>query len=311
MEYLDRVIDFINKNLVDSAYYLHEDMKKHTTFKTGGTADIVVEAQSINELQTLMKYVLEEGIPYIVVGRGSNLIVSDKGVRDLVIKIDKNLSKCIIDNDVLEVEAGAAIIDVSKEAQRNSLSGLEFACGIPGTVGGAVFMNAGAYGGEIKDILEEVLVLTIEGDLTVKKASELDLGYRSSVIQKNGDIILKAKFNLSKGNKEDIQNEMNEFTRKREESQPLEFPSAGSIFKRPTGYFTGKLIQDANLKGYQIGGAQVSLKHSGFIINTGNATSSDIVSLIKHIQAEVKKLFDVALETEVKLIGDFREEGLS
>jgi UDP-N-acetylmuramate dehydrogenase len=305
MEYLNRVIGYINENLVDTVYHLNEDMKKHTTFKTGGTADILVESQNITELQMLMKFVLKEGIPYIIVGRGSNLIVSDKGIRELVIKIDKNLCKCVIDNEKLVAEAGATIIDVSKEAQKNSLSGLEFACGIPGTVGGAVFMNAGAYGGEIKEILEEVLVLTKYGDLIVKKVNELELGYRSSVIQKNGDIILEATFSLSRGNKEDIQNKMNELTCKREESQPLEFPSAGSIFKRPTGHFTGKLIQDANLSGYKIGGAQVSLKHAGFIINVGNATTSDILSLIKHIQTEVKKLFGVELETEVKLIGEF------
>jgi UDP-N-acetylmuramate dehydrogenase len=305
VKHLNNVIEFINKNLVDTMYYVNEDMKKHTTFQTGGTADLLVESQNIDELQKLMKFVIREGIPYIVVGRGSDLIVSDKGIRELVVKIGKNLSKCVIDNEKLDVEAGAAIIDMAKEAQRNSLSGLEFACGIPGTVGGAVFMNAGAYGGEIKDILEEVLVLTTNGDLKVRKVHELELAYRSSVMQKNGDIILKAKFQLCKGNKEDIQDVMNELTRKREESQPLELPSAGSIFKRPTGYFAGKLIQDAGLRGYQIGGAQVSLKHAGFIINAGNASSSDILNLIKHIQTEVKNQFGVELETEVKLIGEF------
>jgi UDP-N-acetylmuramate dehydrogenase len=305
LEYLSKVIKFINMNLVDTMYYVNEDMKKHTTFQTGGTADLLVESQNIDELQKLMKFVIHEGIPYIVVGRGSDLIVSDKGIRELVVKIGKNLSKGVIDNEHLEVEAGAAIIDISKEAQRNSLSGLEFACGIPGTVGGAVFMNAGAYGGEMKDILEEVLVLTVDGDLVVKKVNELELAYRSSVIQKNGGIILKAKFNLRKGNKEDIQGVMNELTRKREASQPLEFPSAGSIFKRPVGYFAGKLIQDAGLRGYQIGGAQVSLKHAGFIINAGNASSSDVLNLIKHIQTEVKNQFGVDLETEVKLVGEF------
>lgn len=300
-----KIVEFINMNLADTMYFLNEDMRKHTTFKTGGTADILVEPQNIDELQKLMKFVLHEGIPFVVIGHGSNLIVSDKGIRDLIIKVEKNLSKCVISNENLEAEAGAAIADVSKEAQKNSLSGLEFACGIPGTVGGAVFMNAGAYGGEIKDILEEVLVLTVKGGLTVRKAEELKLGYRTSAIQKNGDILLKAKFNLRKGDKEEIQNKMNELKRKREETQPLEFPSAGSTFKRPEGYFAGKLIEEANLKGYQIGGAQVSLKHAGFIINTGNASSSDIVNLIKHVQAEVKKHFGVELETEVKFIGEF------
>ena len=300
----DKIVEFINENLVYTAYYLNEDMRQHTSFKTGGKADILVESHKIAELQSFMKFVIREEIPFIVVGRGSNLIVSDKGVRELVIKIGKNLSRCEIDNEMLEVEAGAAVIDVSEEAQRNSLSGLEFACGIPGSVGGAVCMNAGAYGGEIKDILEEVLVLTAKGDLTVRKAEDLKLGYRSSVIQDNGDLVLKAKFKLRNGNKEEIKNTMKELMRKREESQPLELPSAGSIFKRPAGHFTGKLIQDAGLRGYQLGGAQVSLKHAGFIVNAGNASSSDILRLIQHIQAEVKRLFDVELETEVRFIGE-------
>ncbi|EEG77937.1 UDP-N-acetylmuramate dehydrogenase [Dethiobacter alkaliphilus] len=305
MDFINKVKEFIELNLVDTMYFPDEDMKKHTTFKTGGTADLLVEPQSIDELHKLMKFVLNEEVPYIIIGRGSNLLVSDQGVRELVIRIDKNLSKYETKNETLEVEAGAAIIDVAHFAQRNSLSGLEFASGIPGTVGGAVFMNAGAYGGEVKDVLEEVLVLTTDGHLVVKSVDELGLGYRTSVMQRNGDIVLKAKFKLQKGNQEVIQNEINELKRKREESQPLELPSAGSTFKRPTGYFAGKLIQDAGLKGYRIGGAQVSLKHAGFVVNSGNASSSDIYNLIRHIQAEVKKQFGVTLETEVKLIGEF------
>ncbi|NLZ93704.1 MAG: UDP-N-acetylmuramate dehydrogenase [Firmicutes bacterium] len=305
MKSLQKVIDFIDNNLNDTAYYLHEDMKKHTTFKTGGPADLLVEPQSISEMQKLMRYVFKKEIPYLVIGQGSNLIVSDKGIRELVVKIGTNLSQCAVNNETIEAEAGATIINVSKEAQKHSLTGLEFACGIPGSVGGAVFMNAGAYDGEIKNILEEVLVLTVNGDLLIRKAKELELGYRTSVMQRNGEIILKAKFKLQKGNKDDISQKMKELTQRREKSQPLEFPSAGSIFKRPEGYYTGKLIEDANLKGYKIGGAQVSPKHAGFIINTGNATSSDILNLIKHIQTEVRNRFGVELETEVRTVGEF------
>ena len=302
---LQKVIDFIDNNLHDTMYDRNEDMKKHTTFKTGGPADLLIEPCSINEMQKLMCYILAEEIPHLVIGQGSNLIVSDKGIRELVIKIGKNLSQSVVKNESIEVEAGATITDVAKEAQKHSLSGLEFACGIPGSVGGAVFMNAGAYDGEIKNVLEEVLVLTVDGDLLIRKAEELQLGYRTSLVQKNGDIILKAKFKLQKGNKDEIAHKMKELTQRRERSQPLELPSAGSIFKRPAGYYTGKLIEDANLKAYQIGGAQVSPKHAGFIVNTGNATSSDILNLIKHIQGEVKKRFGVELETEVRIVGEF------
>ena len=194
---------------------------------------------------------------------------------------------------------------MAQVAQAHALTGLEFAGGIPGSVGGAVFMNAGAYDGEIKDVLEEVLVLTVSGELTVRKKEELALGYRTSLMQKNGDIILQAKFKLQKGDQAAIDLRMRELKQRREKSQPLDLPSAGSVFKRPPGYYTGKLIQDAGLKGCQIGGAQVSPKHAGFIVNTGKATSSDIVNLIRHIQAEVKKLFGVELETEVRIIGEF------
>lgn len=305
MQELDKVRDFIDQNLADTVYYLNADMRKHTTFKTGGPADLLVEPKNITEMQKLMKYISKEAIPYLVLGRGSNLLVSDQGIREVVIKIGQNLSQCVVHNETLEIEAGAALIDLAKEAQKYSLSGLEFASGIPGTVGGAVFMNAGAYDDEIKDILEEVLVLTASGDLLIRKKEELELGYRSSIMQKNGEIILKASFKLQKGNQEAIEHRMNELKQKREKSQPLELPSAGSVFKRPLGHYTGKLIQDANLKGYQIGGAQVSQKHAGFIVNTGQATSSDVLNLIKHIQREVKNLFGVELETEIRTIGEF------
>jgi len=308
MSHLEKAVNFIKMNLAETVFYLNEDMKKHTSFKTGGRADLLVEPGDILELQNLIKYILKENIPYIIIGLGSNTIVSDHGIREVVIKISKSLSKCTLENETLEAEAGALLTDVSKEAQENGLIGFEFACGIPGTIGGAVFMNAGAFDGEIKNILEEILVLTSDGEFLTRKIYELELGYRTSIMQTNGDIILKAKFHLNKGDKEEIKNKMDELNRKREQSQPIEFPSAGSIFKRPVGHFTGKLIQEANLKGYQIGGAQVSMKHAGFIINADNAATSDILKLIKHIQCEVKSRYDVDLETEVRFIGEFESD---
>lgn len=305
MSYSGKVANFIHMNLSDTVFYFHEDMKKHTTFKTGGPADILIEPGNIPELQKLIQYIAKENIPYIIIGQGSNMIVSDRGLRQVVIKIGQRLSRCTIENEKVGVEAGALLTDVAKETQEKGLSGLEFACGIPGSIGGGVFMNAGAYGGEIKDVLQEILVLTRDGEFIIRKIDELELGYRTSIMQTNGDIVLSAAFNLTKGDKDEIKKSMDELNRKREQSQPLEFPSAGSIFKRPAGHFTGKLIEESNLKGYQIGGAQVSMKHAGFIVNAGNATTSDIIALIKHIQREVKGRFNVDLETEVRFIGEF------
>lgn len=300
-----KVSKFIEENLKETIFRLNEDMKLHTSFKTGGRADIFIEPGSIAELQILIKYFLTENIPYLIIGQGSNVIVSDQGLRLAVIKIGQNLNKCSAEGETVTAEAGAKLSEVALIAQQNSLTGMEFSSGIPGSIGGAVFMNAGAYGGEIKDILEEILILTKDGELKTRKTEELELGYRSSIMQNNGDIIVRARFHLNKGDKEEIKNKMAELNSKRELTQPLEYPSAGSIFKRPEGHFTGKLIQDAGLKGFQIGGAQVSEKHAGFIINSGNAATDDIINLIKHIQREIKSQFGVDLETEVRFVGDF------
>jgi UDP-N-acetylmuramate dehydrogenase len=305
MSHTEKVSGFIQKNLAKTAFYIDEDMRKHTSFKTGGSADLLIEPGSIAELQVLLKYLLSENIPYLILGQGSNTIVSDRGIRQAVIKISRKLSQCRVEEEMLTAEAGALLSDVCLKAQENGLAGMEFACGIPGSIGGAVFMNAGAYGGEIKDILEEILVLNKEGELVTRQSEELELSYRKSIMQRNGDIILSAKFRLVKGNKEEIKNKMAELKSRREQAQPLEYPSAGSIFKRPEGYFTGKLIQDAGLKGFQIGGAQVSVKHAGFIINAGSASTADIINLIKHIQQAVKEKFGVELETEVRFVGEF------
>lgn len=304
MSHTEKVAGFIQMNLTETAFHINEDMKKHTSFQTGGNADLLIEPGDIAELQILIQYLARENIPYLIIGQGSNTVVSDRGIREVVIKIGRNLSNCTVEKEIVTAEAGALLADVALDAQENSLSGMEFACGIPGTIGGAVFMNAGAFGGEIKDILEEILVLTQDGEFLIRKTEELELGYRTSIMQKNGDLILKAKLHLEKGNQEEIKNMMDDLNSRREQNQPLEYPSAGSVFKRPAGYFTGKLIQDAGLKGFQIGGAQVSLKHAGFIINAGNATTTDIINLIQHIQRKVKSQFGVELETEVRFIGD-------
>lgn len=310
MNYKEKVAAFIQANLTETAVYINEDMKKHTSFQTGGSADLFIEPGDIEELQKLIIYLHQEKIPYLIIGQGSNTIVSDRGIREVVLKIGRSLSKCTVDQATLTAEAGALLTDVCQVAQQNSLAGMEFACGIPGTIGGGVFMNAGAYGGEIRDILEEILVLTKDGEFIIRKTGELELGYRRSVMQTNGDLILKAKFRLVKGeqgsdHKEEIQTRMDDLNSRRKQAQPLEYPSAGSIFKRPEGCFTGKLIQDAGLKGLRIGGAQVSEKHAGFIVNRGGASTTDIINLIKHIQGEVKSRFGIDLETEVRFVGDF------
>lgn len=299
-----KIIDFIKENMKMTEFHTDEDMRKYTTFNTGGRADLMVIPKDMAELEGLMQYLIKEKIPYHILGHGSNTLVGDKGIREVVVLIEDNLKKMIVKGEEIEVEAGLLLADLAQEAKEHGLTGLEFVCGIPGTVGGAVVMNAGAYGGEIKDVLEEVQVITAEGKRLVRKADELELAYRSSLIQKNGDMVLKAKFRLKSGDQMEIKKTMDELTRNRADKQPLDYPSAGSIFKRPEGHFTGKLIQDANLQGYSIGGAQVSMKHAGFIINTGQAATEDVLNLISHIQQVVKQRFQVELETEVKVIGE-------
>lgn len=300
----ERIVNFIKEQMVDAKIYLNEDMKNHTTFKTGGRADLMIAAQSVAALQLLLEFISKEKISYIILGHGSNVLVSDQGIREVVLKIEDNLNGIIVDGEIIIAEAGAMLADVASYALSHGLSGMEFASGIPGTVGGAVVMNAGAYGGEIKDILAEAQVANLEGQLLVRTLNELEMGYRTSNIQKNGHIVVGAKFRLQKGHEKEIKNMMDELTRKRSLSQPLEYPSAGSVFKRPEGYFTGKLIQEAGLQGYQIGGAQVSTKHTGFIVNVNQATTGDVLNLIKHIQNEVKRMHQVELKTEVRVIGE-------
>lgn len=282
-----------------------EPMKAHTTFRVGGPADYFVIPENAEEVAAVAALCKEQEVPYYIEGNGSNLLVGDKGVRGVVIQIFKAMSGIVVEGCEITAQAGASLAQIANAALANSLTGFEFAAGIPGTLGGAVVMNAGAYGGAMKDVLISAKVLTAEGEVLELPAAELELGYRTSIISRKNYIVLEAKIALQKGNAEEIKAYMNELRGRRMEKQPLEYPSAGSTFKRPEGYFAGKLIQDAGLKGFTVGGAQVSEKHSGFVINKGDATAADIVSLMEQVTELVKKDSGVTLEPEVKRIGEF------
>lgn len=284
-----------------------EYLRNHTYTKLGGKADFFVTPNRYEDVQKVVKLCHEQRIPLTLIGNGSNLIVRDGGIRGVVLSL-ANLNKITADGTKVIAESGAAIIETSRKALAAKLSGLEFACGIPGTVGGAVFMNAGAYGGEIKDVLESILVVDKHGDLVKREAKDLDLAYRHSNISENGDIVISATFQLKEGNYDEIKAIMDDLTFKRESKQPLEYPSCGSVFKRPPGYFAGKLIQDSDLQGTRIGGAEVSKKHAGFIVNVDNASATEYISLIQHVQKTVKEKFGVTLEREVRIIGEDIEE---
>ena len=282
-----------------------ESMKKHTTFRIGGPADIFAVPDTIEKAAKIIGICREQKVPFYVIGNGSNLLVSDQGYRGVVVQVYKNLSAIEIKGDIITAQAGAMLSVIAKKAMAASLTGFEFASGIPGTVGGAAVMNAGAYGGEMKQVLTEVTVLTREGELRRIPSEELKLGYRYSVIPEKGWIVLEAKLKLHRGDYDTIKARMDELKEKRVEKQPLELPSAGSTFKRPEGYFAGKLIMDAGLRGFSVGGAQVSEKHCGFVVNTGEATAKDVRDLIREVSQQVKRKFGVELEPEVKMLGEF------
>lgn len=283
-----------------------EPMKKHTTFRIGGPADYYAEPD-MSRISKLIEMAKACDMPVTVIGNGSNLLVGDKGIRGLVIGIGKGMSEITAQGNgrIITAGAGAILAAVAAKAAEASLSGLEFASGIPGSVGGAVVMNAGAYGGEIKDVLIDATVLTAEGELKTVTRDELDLSYRHSIVPQKGYIVLSARFMLTPKPQDEIKSYMAELRAKRVEKQPLEYPSAGSTFKRPEGYFAGKLIMDAGLRGYSVGDAQVSEKHCGFVVNKGEATAADVLTLIKDVQETVLKQFGVKLEPEVKMIGEF------
>lgn len=282
-----------------------EPMKNHTTFRIGGPADALALPKTPEEVAEVVRFCHEHAQPYYVLGNGSNLLVSDEGYRGLVLQLYRNFNDIQVNGETITVQSGAMLAAVARTAYQTGLTGLEFASGIPGTIGGAVVMNAGAYGGEMKNVLKEVTVLTKEGEVLVIPAKALELGYRTSVIPKNGWIVLGAVLQLKKGDQEQILARMEELKEQRITKQPLDLPSAGSTFKRPEGYFAGKLIMDAGLRGFTVGGAQVSEKHCGFVVNRGNATAADVWKLICEVKRRVKEMTGVELEPEVKLLGDF------
>lgn len=294
------------KQAVGAGIFLtDEPMSRHTTFRTGGPADIYIEPSGTEELKQVLDICREENLAYTIIGNGSNLLVGDGGYRGVLISFGKPFAQVTIEGAQVRTGAGALLSAVAKQVLNASLTGFEFAAGIPGTIGGAVVMNAGAYGGELCQVLREATVLTPEGEVKTLPAEELELGYRTSCVQKNGYIVLEAVLQLQPGNADDIRAVMDALASKRREKQPLEYPSAGSTFKRPEGHFAGRLIQDAGLRGFRVGGAQVSEKHCGFVINRDHATSADILSLCRQVQEKVKAQFGVELELEVKLLGEF------
>lgn len=282
---------------------IDEPMKNHTSFKVGGPTDILVCPNNYEAVINVIKLCNENKVPFYILGKGSNLIVRDGGYRGVIIKLTK-LDNITVNGEIVVVQCGADLCKVSEIALENNLTGFEFACGIPGTVGGAVTMNAGAYNGEVSQVINSALVVDKEGNLLRLDKEQLELGYRISAVQKYGYTVLEVAFKLIKGDYEKIKYRIDELTRRREDKQPLEYPSAGSTFKRPEGYFTGQLIEECNLKGYSIGGAEVSEKHAGFIINKGDALAKDILSLIEYVQTTVKNKFDVELHPEIRIIGE-------
>ncbi|MDD4690515.1 MAG: UDP-N-acetylmuramate dehydrogenase [Eubacteriales bacterium] len=288
--------------LPDNSILENEPMKNHTTFRIGGNADVLVLPQSVEQLKAVIDFAKGKSIPYMVIGNGSDLLVSDNGIRGIVIKTTC-LDEIKVDGECITAGVGALLSKTASVALANSLTGMEFAHGIPGTVGGGVFMNAGAYDGELKDIVAKTTYLDADGQ--IKTCTKHDFGYRSSVYSKNSDrVILNATFKLHVGNKETIEARMAELALSRRTKQPIEMPSAGSVFKRPQGFFVGKLVQDCNLRGFSIGGAQISDKHCGFIVNKGDATAKDVLDLIEYIRSQVRSKFGVEIETEIRYIGE-------
>ena len=303
---IKRIIENENLTIDKNNIFYDEPMIKHTSFKVGGPADCFLKVRDIEELKNILELIKKYNISYVVFGNGSNMIVRDKGYRGIVIKIDINKFELIEENDEqkLIVGAGNKISEVAQKLLKEELSGFEELSGIPGTIGGAIKMNAGAHGKEIKDIIECVTVMKTNGDIEEILNKDLEFEYRSSNIQKHKYIVLEAKFILQKGTSEDIKKKMDEYKKYRIEKQPIEYPSAGSTFKRGDGYITAKLIDDAGLKGYTIGGAKVSEKHAGFVINKGGATAKEILQLIQYIKDTIKEKFGVDIALEVEVIGE-------
>jgi len=299
-EFYDKLIAIVSTDTIMK----NEPMSKHTTFRIGGNADMFVSPK-IEQVSEIIALAKEYAVPVTIIGNGSNLLVGDKGIRGLVISFGKEAESIVLEGNRMTIGAGTLLSKAAAEAARNALTGFEFAAGIPGTFGGAIVMNAGAYGGEMKDVVVSAKVLTEMGDVLELSKDELELSYRHSCIPEKGYIVLEVTIELAEGDENQIRETMDDFKSRRVEKQPLEYPSAGSTFKRPEGYFAGKLIQDADLRGYTVGGAQVSEKHCGFVVNKGNATAEDVCNLINDVKRIVYEKFQVEMEPEVKMIGEF------
>lgn len=298
-----QIFDDIKEICPHTYLELDEPMVNHTFIQMGGNADIYIMPKNLGEAQKITRYSFLNKIPLTILGYGTNVIIRDKGIRGIVMNLN-NLNKITVSENEIKAESGASIIDVSQTALKHHLSGMEFACGIPGSVGGALIMNAGAYGGEISFVLKRAKVMTRSGKILILNESEFQFGYRKSVFEKEKYLVLEAIFTLEKADRVEIQERMERFTSLREKNQPLEYPSCGSVFKRPLGHFAGKLISDSGLQGKRIGGAEVSTKHAGFIVNVNHASSTDYLELIQYIQETVKRKFNVDMETEVKIVGE-------
>ena len=297
------ILDEIKDIIKETHILCSEPMRKHTTFQIGGPAQIMVFPETKEEIRAIILFCTKKEVPLLVIGNGSNLLVSDQGIDGVVMVLGQNFASCECNGTMVKARAGALLSFIGNQACKESLSGFEFAAGIPGTLGGAIRMNAGAYGGEMKDIVESVDVIDEEGNERTLSAAEMQFGYRYSVIEEMGYIVLGATMKLQPGNESEIRTKMKELAEARRSKQPLEYPSAGSTFKRPEGYFAGKLIMDAGLRGYRVGGAQVSEKHCGFVVNCGGATAKDVLTLMDDVKKRVFDAYQVTLEPEVRVVG--------
>lgn len=299
----EAVIQALRKFVPEENICLQESMASHTTFRIGGLADCFVQLENTEQLIKVQKYLNQVGVPFFILGNGSNLLVSDAGFRGVILQIGPRMSGVTVEGNVIVAQAGASMAQVARTAMEHELTGMEFASGIPGTIGGGVVMNAGAYGGELSQIVTQVNVVNSEGEIMELDNETMEFGYRTSTIRNNPFTVTEVILRLEKGDRQQIRERMEELAAKRREKQPLEYPSAGSTFKRPAGHYAGQLIMEAGLRGFQCGGAKVSDKHCGFVINAGNATAEDVRKLIREVQARVKDQFNVDLETEVLFLG--------
>lgn len=298
------MFDELREQLSEEIVLVNEPMQNHTTFEIGGPADMLICPHKVEEIKTVLDYCSIHQLPFMILGMGSNLLIRDKGIRGIVIKLGSNFNKWQVDEEQIWAQAGLRLSDLAKKAAQHALTGLEFAEGIPGSLGGAVLMNAGAYNGEMQDIIIAVEAVDPAGAVRTFSREEIGFAYRQSVFQENRYTVLSARMQLSSGIKENIYAKMQQHARNRREKQPLEFPSAGSTFKRPPGYFVGPMVEELKLKGYRIGGAEVSTKHAGFIVNRGGASAADVLNLIQHIQVAAKAKFGVDLRPEIRIVGE-------